>query len=133
MLGSLVFPGVIPSLIVTVVLAAGLLSSLPAIATGLGELSKLGDLADPAVEKILWWHIGTVVAAVSLFITALLTHIQDEIVWTLVLTSAGTLVLVVGGHLGGKLVYEHRVGVAAGAGHASGGAHVQPPGGGPIS
>jgi uncharacterized membrane protein len=110
---SLLFPEAMSAQIVTGALIIGLVSAVPSVATGLWELYKLGTNASPQAERILWWHIGLVVTSVSIFLASLLTHIQNEPGWTLFLSTLGTIVLLAGGFFGGKLVYQHRIGVAA--------------------
>jgi len=122
---AVVFPEIVPAEIVTAALLVGLVSTVPAIATGLWELYKLGTDASPQAERVLWWHIGLITTAVSIFLASLFTHIENAPGWTLFLTTAGTAVLLVGGHFGGKLVYQHRIGVAAPVAASAGGSNVQ--------
>lgn len=128
-LGGFFYPEQVSSFVVTAVLVTGLLASIPAVATGLWELVKLGDSASPEAEKTLWWHLGLVGASVTLFLASLLTYVESLSLWTLGLSSLGLVILGVGGHFGGQLVYKHRIGLDAESPSASRGEDVNATGG----
>lgn len=122
------FPERVLPVIVTGALGVALLSSLPAVASGLWALVKLGSSPLPGVEKLVWWHLGLVGLSVSIFLFALFTHLANQVLWTATLATAGMVILLVGGHFGGKLVYQYAIGVEPGARDSSGGVDGQPTG-----
>lgn len=122
------FPETVLPVIVTGALGVALLSSLPAVASGLWALVKLGSSPPPEVDKLVWWHLGLVGLSVSVFLAALFTHLGNQVIWTVALATTSTVILLVGGHLGGKLVYQHAVGIESGARDWSGGVDGQPSG-----
>ena len=122
------FPAAVLPAAVTGALGVALLSSLPAVASGLWALVKLGSSPPPEVDKLVWWHLGLVGLSVSAFLAALFTHLGNQVIWSIALSTVGTVVLLIGGHFGGKLVYQHAVGIEPGARDRSGGVDGQPTG-----
>jgi uncharacterized membrane protein len=93
-------------------LTVGCVMALAAMAAGLLELPRVPE---GAAMRDAYWHMGAMLLALTLFATCLLLrwdHGQflapDTI--SLWLDGSGFLVLVAGGWLGGRLVYDHGVG-----------------------
>lgn len=95
-------------------LAVGLLTSLPAVATGLADYVDLST--ETAVGKTATRHLLFTGAAITVFLASLLIRqgpapIDGSRLLGAVTTSAiGLCLLAVGGHLGAVLVYDHGVG-----------------------
>ncbi|WP_397428168.1 DUF2231 domain-containing protein [Pontimonas sp.] len=128
-LGRLFFPALMPEIVVTISLVLGLISSIPAVATGLWELVRVGDSASSEAERTLWWHLGLVGTSVSIFLATLIVYLEGPILWAVVLSTAGVALLVLGAHFGGSLVYKHRIGLDAEDGAAPRGENVDADGG----
>jgi uncharacterized membrane protein len=94
---------------IAILLGLGLGASLLSIGTGFYELLKLGD--DSPAEKTLWIHVGLVATAITIFGVALVLELQDIREISLSVLVVGSLVLGLGGHYGGMLVYKYRVGL----------------------
>lgn len=97
-----------------VLLVIGTATALLAMATGLMELGKI-DQQSPAM-KIANQHMVLMMAswsfyAVSLFLRLEGTSLGQPGMAAIVMSIAGFITLCVAGWLGGKLVYEHSVGV----------------------
>lgn len=97
-----------------VLLALGTLIALAAMATGLIELLKV-DAEHPATRD-LNRHMLLMLTAWCLYATSLFLRLQGTTLTQpdsvdLGLSVVGFVVLSVGGWFGGKLVYEHGVGV----------------------
>lgn len=95
--------------VVALLLGLGLGASLLSIGTGFYELLKLAEQS-PA-EKTLWLHVGMVASAITIFGVALALELGDLRVISLVVMLFGSLILGLGGHFGGMLVYKYRVGL----------------------
>ncbi len=95
--------------VVALLLGLGLGASLLSIGTGFYELLKLGEQS-PA-EKTLWLHVGMVASAITVYGVALALELGDLRVISLVVMLFGSLILGLGGHFGGMLVYKYRVGL----------------------
>jgi uncharacterized membrane protein len=91
-------------------LTLGLLAAMPALVTGF--LDFLTIASNHPAERTAEWHMWTMASAIALFGCAwLIARNQNGPAWLdLALSAAGTLVLVVGGWLGGQLVYHFGVG-----------------------
>jgi uncharacterized membrane protein len=94
---------------IAILLGLGLGASLLSIGTGFYELLRLGD--DSPAEKTLWIHVGLVATAITIFGVALVLELQDIREISLAVLVVGSLVLGLGGHYGGMLVYKYRVGL----------------------
>ncbi|OJY63519.1 MAG: hypothetical protein BGP16_01110 [Sphingobium sp. 66-54] len=93
-------------------LATGCAMALVAMAAGLIELARVPE---GAAMRDAYWHMGAMLAALTLFATRLLLrldHLQplppDGL--SLLLDAGGFLSLAAGGWFGGRLVYGHGVG-----------------------
>lgn len=97
-------------------LIAGLVTSLPALATGFAEFVALPRDSD--TEDLVLWHLGLTGTAVTCFLGSLLVRgdvtapTGARLVGVLAFSIVGLALLVIGGHLGANLVYEHRLGHA---------------------
>lgn len=94
---------------IALLLGLGLGASLLSIGTGFYELLRLGN--DSPAEKTLWLHVGLVATAITIFGVALVLELQDIRTISLLVMVVGSLVLGLGGHYGGMLVYKYRVGL----------------------
>ena len=94
---------------IAILLGLGLGASLLSIGTGFYELLRLGD--DSPAEKTLWIHVGLVATAITIFGVALVLELQDIREISVAVLVVGSLVLGLGGHYGGMLVYKYRVGL----------------------
>lgn len=88
--------------------AGGLLSMLPAVATGLAELIALPK-GHPGQDTALK-HMGVMLAAGTFYLLSLLTRGGGDLL-PVGLAAAGQLILIAGGWLGGELVFRHRIGI----------------------
>jgi uncharacterized membrane protein len=97
-----------------VLLVAGIGFSIPAMLAGFLELVKVAD-NHPAIKDVNR-HMIVVMSAltfytISLFLRLQGTHLTQPGALAVGLSVLGFLCLCVAGWLGGKLVYEHRLGV----------------------
>ena len=97
-------------------LAVGLIAALPTAATGFLDFVRIPS-ASPAARTGLW-HLSVMLSAVSLSGLALALRggqvpEQDARLLALVLEASGALAVLVGGWLGGHLVFHHAVSVRA--------------------
>ncbi len=94
-------------------LAAGALLGLLAMGAGFTDFLLL-DRANPALDKVQT-HMLLMGGAWSVFVLALVLRTRqappDMPWWLASITLLGFLLLTVGGHLGGRLVYHHGIGV----------------------
>lgn len=95
-------------------LLAGCLSALLAVGSGLLQLPALSPSAQ--VQKLLKLHISAVCTCYSLYVASLALRMdQGQLhapnILAVVLSFVALFVLGIAGWLGGKLVYEHAVGV----------------------
>lgn len=95
-------------------LTVGCVMALAAMLTGMFELSRVPD---GSAMRTVWWHMGAMLVASVLFGTRLLLGLDgtrplvpDTL--SLVLDVGGFMCLMIGGWLGGRLVYHHGVGRA---------------------
>lgn len=99
-------------------LVAGLVTSLPALASGFVEFVNLPS-ESPAGDMVIW-HLTLTATAVTCFLGSFLVRdgvtapTEGQLAGTLAFSIAGLALLVVGGHLGAKLVYEYGVGQVTG-------------------
>lgn len=98
-----------------VLMAAGCLAALAAMAAGLWEFAKLGE-GHPALP-VASRHMLFALAAFCAYATSLLLRWSDGAVHApgpsaLAASAAGWVLLGVAGWLGGRLVYAHGVGVS---------------------
>lgn len=97
-------------------LVVGLVTALPAIATGFLEFVTLPPNA-PA-GTLATWHLMLTGTAVASFLGSLLVRGGPEVpmggrlMGALACSIVGLGLLAAGGHLGAKLVYEYRIGPA---------------------
>lgn len=112
-------------------LAAGLVTAVPAVATGFPDFLALvrGPDSSGASERaadVAVYHLMTMLAAASAYAGSLLARggpgppEGSRLAWALALAGAGVLLLAVGGWLGGDLVYGHGVGIRRAPDPASG-------------
>lgn len=97
-------------------LVVGCVTGLAAMAAGLLELSRIPE--GPVLRET-YWHMGAMMTAGTLFATRLLLRWdQGQLLapdtLSLLLDAAGIVALVVGGWIGGRLVYAHGVGRSPG-------------------
>ena len=96
---------------------AGLVMALPAMVAGLLELRTIDERSEAL--RVATWHLIVMTGVWLCFLIALLLSTSSQTImnpWTaqLVATASaiiGFLLMVVGGWLGGRLVYEFRIGV----------------------
>ena len=94
-------------------LLAGVAVAIPAMLAGFHELARLAD--DSPATGDVYRHMGAMSAAFVLYAVSLLLR-QDHMhliapgTFAIALSVIGFLCLAVGGWLGGKLVYGHRLG-----------------------
>lgn len=95
-------------------LAAGTVLGLVAMSIGFVDFMLLAKAKHPALAKVQN-HMLLMGAAWSVFLSALLlrstTAPAAMPAWLLAITVVGFLLLSIGGHLGGKLVYQQGIGV----------------------
>src|SRR4051812_17760386 len=95
-------------------IAAGLLAAFVAIPTGLADWSDIKP-GRPA-RRLGVYHMGLNLIVTALFVVNLLLRWHHFAVPTsvvqLTLTLVGVLILFVSGYLGGRLAFEHGIGVA---------------------
>lgn len=95
-------------------LTVGLLTSLPALATGFAEFVRLP--LDAPFETLIYWHLTLTGTAITSFLGSLLVRggtnapADTQMIGAIALSIVGLILLVAGGHLGATLVYEHGVG-----------------------
>ncbi len=94
----------------TVMLIGGLATTVPAIISGMIELAKQQGLRQDAAGKIADRHLMAVIISICLYAMAAWAHLIDARVAALVLALAGAVILMIGGHLGATLVYDHGIG-----------------------
>jgi len=96
---------------------AGLVMALPAMVAGLLELRTIDERSE--AMRVATWHLIVMTGVWLCFLVALLLSASSQTMmdpWTaqLVATASagvGFLLMVVGGWLGGRLVYEFGIGV----------------------
>jgi len=98
-----------------VMLLAGIGFSIPAMLAGFFELAKVAE-DNPAIKGVNR-HMVMVMCALAFYTASLFlrlqgTHFSKPGVLTIGMSVLGFLFLAVAGWLGGKLVYEHRLGVS---------------------
>lgn len=95
-------------------LTGGLVTALPAIVTGFLEFVTLS--LDAPTENLVTWHLMLTGTAVTSFLGSLLVRggtgvpTGGRLIGALTCSVVGLGLLVAGGHLGAKLVYEHGIG-----------------------
>jgi uncharacterized membrane protein len=94
-------------------LVVGTLMAIPALLTGLLELARLGG-DGPAIVDV-HRHMTAMMAALLLYAGDAFMHIDRGVLaapgpWAMILGAAGFVCLCIGGWLGGRLVYGHRLG-----------------------
>lgn len=98
-------------------LLAGLIAVIPAALAGIWDLFRQGALRPPRRATAVT-HVGTQVVASAVFLVSWLLRVGD---WegigdayslSVALSGIATLTMLVGGWLGGRLVFRHGVGVA---------------------
>lgn len=92
--------------------AVGCITALVAMLAGLIELSRVPD---GIAMRIAYWHMGAMLLASIFFSVRLFLRLEDmhalePNVISLLLDAAGFACLILGGWLGGTLVYQHGVG-----------------------
>lgn len=96
---------------------AGVVTALPAMATGAWDLVRLPG--DHPGERLAWWHGGSMAVAWCLFLVSLLLRRDvlaggpaPDVPWlATVLSVTGVALTGLGGWLGGELVFGHGIGV----------------------
>ena len=94
-------------------LIAGTLLAIPALLAGFYELMRVAD--DSPAMRDVYWHMGAMTGALLLYATSLLlrldhTSLAAPGLTAIVCSALGFLALAIGGWIGGKLVYTHRLG-----------------------
>jgi uncharacterized membrane protein len=93
-------------------LAIGIAGALAAAV--LGFIDYFGVKMSAAGKKVVNWHLRTNLAAVVLFGLSLWLRQTNPMRWSysaVAASTAGYVVLLIGGWLGGELVFKHKVGV----------------------
>lgn len=95
-------------------LAAGLVAGLMAASVGFVDFVLLGRARHPAVGHVQH-HMLIMLCAWAVFLVDLLVRdMRDPSAapsWAVAVTALGFVLLAIGAHLGGRLVYRHRVGI----------------------
>lgn len=95
-------------------LAAGLVAGLAAAAVGFVDFVLLGRARHPAVGHVQH-HMLVMLCAWAVFLVDLLVRDMHDpsavSPWAVAVTALGFVLLAIGAHLGGRLVYRHRVGI----------------------
>lgn len=94
----------------------GLLSTLLVVPAGIAEWTQI-KREKPAWKLALWHALLNVITAVIFLVSLLLrtgSALRQDVtpLVPFVLCIAGTIILSVSGHLGGRMVYEHGIAVA---------------------
>lgn len=92
--------------------AAGVVTGVVAIATGAVAFFTVPAHTAEA-HRLMYWHLGLMVGAVTVFAGATVARRRNEppSAWVRVGGLIGTLVLLLGAYLGGRLVYRGGAGV----------------------
>lgn len=96
-------------------LIVGVVTSLPALATGFAEFVRLP--LDAPFETLIYWHLTLTGTAITSFLGSLLVRggtnapADTQMIGALAFSIVGLILLAAGGHLGATLVYEHGVGL----------------------
>lgn len=95
-------------------LALGLVSALPVMATGLVEFGRVEP--DHPAEAVAWRHMISMMLATGIFLTSLWLrrgHLEAPTppITACVVSGLGVVVTTIGGWLGGELVFRYGVGV----------------------
>lgn len=96
-------------------LAAGLAAAVPAVITGFVDFTAL-PTEHPA-EQLAIWHLSVVAVAILLYLGSLAVRgspappVEGHLYGAVALSVLGLIALLVGGLLGGRLVYRHGVGM----------------------
>ena len=90
-------------------IVAGIIGALVAAIPGLVDYFTL----DGRVGRLATWHMVVNLGAVALFVVNAFVRVRVDAAsaWPLTLSAVGIIVLIVGGWLGGELVYVERMGV----------------------
>lgn len=95
-------------------LAIGLVAGLVAAGVGFVDFVLLGRARHPAVGHVQH-HMLIMLSAWTVFLVGLLVRdVHDPSAvppWAVAITALGFVLLIIGAHLGGRLVYKHRVGI----------------------
>lgn len=94
-------------------LIAGTLLAIPALLAGFYELVRVAD-DSPALHD-LYWHMGAMSTALLLYAISLFARLDHSTLLApgtgaVACSALGFVALCIGGWLGGKLVYTHRLG-----------------------
>jgi uncharacterized membrane protein len=94
-------------------LIVGTLLSIPALLAGFYELTRVAD--DSTALRDVYWHMGAMSGALMLYAASLLLRLDRTSLvvpglGAIACSALGFLALGIGGWLGGKLVYTHRLG-----------------------
>lgn len=95
--------------VVSWLIGLGLFAALFSIGTGFWELMRIPD--ESPAEKTLWWHVGIVSTSMIVFGTALVLELNGLRDLSFYLLLAGSVLVAIGGHFGGMLVYRFKVGI----------------------
>lgn len=98
--------------IATGLMAAGVVTGVAAVATGLLAFFTV-PAHTPEAHRLMYWHLGLMAGAVTDFAGVAVARRRDEppIVWVRVAGLLGVAVLLVGAYLGGNIVYRGGAGV----------------------
>src|SRR5690625_1911592 len=95
-------------------LEAGLAAGLVAASVGCVDFVLLGRARHPAVGHVQH-HMLIMLCAWAVFLVDLLVRDMHDpsavSPWAVAVTALGFVLLAIGAHLGGRLVYRHRVGI----------------------
>jgi uncharacterized membrane protein len=98
-----------------VLLIVGLVMVIPALLAGMYELSRIAD--DSPAWRSVYLHMGAMSSALLLYAIGLFARLDHAVLLApdaiaLTCSAFGFMALATGGWLGGKLVYEYRLGGA---------------------
>lgn len=98
---------------VGILLCIGLVFALGAMLAGLMEVDKLAK--NPQAKRTALWHVGMVCLSFCFYSASLFFRVQAQQFiaadfWAIACSLGGLMSLLVGGWLGGQLVYHHGVG-----------------------
>jgi len=101
-------------------IAGGLVAAAPTVVTGFLDFLAIGKGRERAAD-LATYHLGAMLSAAAAYGGSLVARGGPtpaegaRLGWALALAGAGLLLLIVGGWMGGELVYRHGVGTDAAA------------------
>jgi uncharacterized membrane protein len=99
-------------------IVGGLVAAAPTVVTGFLDFLAIGKGRERAADLAIY-HLGTMLSAAAAYGGSLVARGGPSpaegarLGWALALAGAGLLLLIVGGWMGGELVYRYGVGTAA--------------------